>query len=74
MSRQVLLVGGTRFVGRHTVRELLLRDYDVTLFTRGNRENPFADNDRVAHIDGDRTVDGELRLAAERIEPDVVID
>ncbi|MFB6172759.1 MAG: NAD-dependent epimerase/dehydratase family protein [Haloarculaceae archaeon] len=68
-----LVIGGARFVGRHTVEELLAHGYDVTVFTRGEREIPF-DPDRVAHVEGDRTVEGELRLAAERVDPDVVID
>jgi nucleoside-diphosphate-sugar epimerase len=70
----LLVVGGTRFVGRHTVEAALDAGYDVTLFNRGNHENPFEDDDRVGHVEGDRTVDGELRLAAERVEPDVVVD
>ena len=68
-----LVVGGTRFVGRHAVEELLDHEYDVTVFNRGNHDNPF-DPDRVDHVEGDRTVEGELRLAAERVEPDVVVD
>lgn len=30
-----LVIGGTGFVGRHTVRELLYHDYDVTTLARG---------------------------------------
>lgn len=33
-----LVIGGTRFIGRHTVTELLNHDYDVTVFNRGNHE------------------------------------
>ena len=69
-----LVIGGTRFIGRHLVEDLLAHDYDVTHFNRGNHEDPFADDDRVGHVEGDRTVDGELRLAAERVDPDVVLD
>ena len=29
-----LVIGGTRFIGRHLVRELLDHDYDVTIFNR----------------------------------------
>ncbi|MFB6268225.1 MAG: NAD-dependent epimerase/dehydratase family protein [Halodesulfurarchaeum sp.] len=69
-----LLIGGTRFIGRHTVSELLAHGYDVTLFTRGNRPNPFADDDRVDHVEGDRTNDSALEAAASTVDPDVVID
>jgi len=69
-----LVVGGTRFIGRHTVAELLGNGYDVTLFNRGTHENPFADDDRVAHVEGDRTVDSDVERAAERADPDVVVD
>ncbi len=55
-----LVIGGTRFIGRHLVSELLEADYDVTIFNRGNHDNPFADDDRVGHIEGDRTNDSAL--------------
>ena len=67
-----LVLGGTRFVGRHTVEELLDAGDDVTIFTRGNNENPFGDD--VAHVEGDRTDDGDLAAAATEVDPDVVID
>jgi nucleoside-diphosphate-sugar epimerase len=67
-------IGGTRFVGRHAVEEFLDTGYEVTLFNRGNHENPFDEDDRVSHTAGDRTNEGELRLAVERADPDVVVD
>ncbi|WP_254762059.1 NAD-dependent epimerase/dehydratase family protein [Natrinema marinum] len=69
-----LVIGGTRFIGRHLVDELLAHDYDVTLFTRGNRENPFADDDRVDHVEGDRTNDTAIESAAMTVDPDAVFD
>ncbi|OLZ39676.1 epimerase [Natrinema saccharevitans] len=69
-----LVIGGTRFIGRHLVAELLDHDYDVTLFTRGTRENPFADDDRVDHVEGDRTNDTALEAAATTVDPDAVFD
>ncbi|RNJ27013.1 NAD-dependent epimerase/dehydratase family protein [Halosegnis longus] len=74
MTATALVIGGTRFIGRHTVSELLDNGYDVTVFNRGNHENPFADHPDVAHVEGDRTEEGELRLAGERVAPDIVID
>ena len=49
---RVLVVGGTRFIGRHAVTELLRRGNEVTLFHRGKTPNPFGD--RVTELLGDR--------------------
>ncbi len=68
-----LVVGGTRFVGRATVEELLASGYDVTVFNRGTHDNPFAAHDRVDHCQGDRTVGGDLEAAA-ALDPDIVVD
>jgi len=71
---EALVVGGTRFIGRHTVEELLDHDYRVTIFNRGEHTSPFADRDEVHHYAGDRTNDRELLTAKREVEPDVVID
>ncbi|MFB6164503.1 MAG: NAD-dependent epimerase/dehydratase family protein [Haloarculaceae archaeon] len=68
-----LVIGGTRFVGRHAVAELADAGYDVTIFNRGEHDNPFADAD-VEHVGGDRTDDAELAAAARAVEPDLVVD
>jgi nucleoside-diphosphate-sugar epimerase len=49
---RVLVIGGTRFIGRHTVTELLRRGNEVTVFHRGKTPNPFGD--RVTELLGDR--------------------
>lgn len=69
-----LVIGGTRFIGRHTVSELLDHDYEVTIFNRGNHENPFADTEGVTHVEGDRGNDTALEAAAVSVSPDLVID
>lgn len=68
------IIGGTRFIGRHTVTELLEHDYSVTLFTRGRADNPFADSENVTHIKGDRYEKDDLEAAASQTDPDIVID
>jgi nucleoside-diphosphate-sugar epimerase len=73
MSDHALVVGGTRFIGRHTVEELLDHGYEVTLFNRGKRDNPFEGTDAVSHVQGDRTDDGDLADAA-AVDPDIVVD
>jgi 2'-hydroxyisoflavone reductase len=52
---KLLILGGTQFVGRHTVSAALERDHQVTLFHRGNR-NPFP---QCENILGDREHDLE---------------
>ncbi|MFC7204247.1 NAD-dependent epimerase/dehydratase family protein [Haloferax namakaokahaiae] len=69
-----LVIGGTRFIGRHLVEDLLDNDYDVTIFNRGNHDNPFSDDPRVQHIQGDRKDDEALRTAKLTVEPDAVFD
>ena len=67
---RVLVVGGTRFVGRHIVQALLDADHEVTVFHRGGggREDPFP---KAEHRHGDR--DGDLGELAEG-EWDATVD
>jgi nucleoside-diphosphate-sugar epimerase len=74
MPDHALVIGGTRFIGRHTVREFLDAGYTVTLFNRGTHDNPFEEDDRIDHIEGDRTTESDLRRAGLDISPDVVVD
>lgn len=69
-----LVIGGTRFIGRHAVEELLEHGYEVTIFNRGNHENPFADAAGVDRVEGDRTDETALEAAAVSVDPDLVID
>ncbi|ELZ91691.1 NAD-dependent epimerase/dehydratase [Haloferax mucosum ATCC BAA-1512] len=69
-----LVIGGTRFIGRHLVSDLLDNGYAVTLFNRGTHDNPFEDDPRVQHVQGDRTDDNALRTAKLTVEPDAVFD
>ncbi|HII39884.1 MAG TPA: NAD-dependent epimerase/dehydratase family protein [Thermoplasmata archaeon] len=69
---RVLVVGGTRFIGRHTVKELLRRDHEVALFHRGQTPNPFGD--RVTELLGDRQDRGSVERALEGQRFDGVVD
>ncbi|MDR5673413.1 NAD-dependent epimerase/dehydratase family protein [Halalkaliarchaeum sp. AArc-GB] len=69
-----LVIGGTRFIGRHTVTEFREAGYEVYMLNRGNHENPFADADDVTHVRGDRTDRDALRDARDAADPDVVVD
>ena len=67
-----LVIGGTRFIGRHLVRDLLDHGYDVTVFNRGNHENPF--EGEVDHFEGDRAERSRLEAARDEVDPDAVFD
>jgi 2'-hydroxyisoflavone reductase len=71
---RALIIGGTRFIGRHLVHELLDNDYEVTLLNRGQHPNPFADHDDVTHITGDRQSGAAIAEAAAQTEAQAVFD
>ncbi len=66
---RILVLGGTRFVGRHLVEAALAKGHEVTLFNRGKRD-PEA-FPQVEHLVGDR--DGDLS-ALEGRSWDAVVD
>jgi len=47
---KLLIIGGTRFLGRHLVTAALARGHEITLFNRGNYSTPSV----VETIEGDR--------------------
>jgi len=49
---KILVLGGTRFLGRHVVDAALARDHAVTVFTRGVQPVPWPT--RVLHLTGNR--------------------
>ena len=53
---RVLVLGGTRFVGRHVVEVALARGHDVTLLHRGGKDEPFPDAEHL-HADRDQGLD-----------------
>ncbi len=57
----ILVLGGTRFVGRHIVEALCAGGHDVTVFTRG--QSPDELPAQVARLHGDRSA-GDAGLAA----------
>jgi 2'-hydroxyisoflavone reductase len=65
---RLLVLGGTRFVGRHLVQEALGRGHEVTLFNRGSRPELFPE---VEQLVGDR--DGDVTVLVGR-RWDAVID
>ena len=66
----LLVLGGTRFVGRAIVEAALARDHDVTVFNRGTNPDIFPE---IARITGDRDVLGDVAQLADRYW-DAVVD
>jgi 2'-hydroxyisoflavone reductase len=64
----LLILGGTVFLGRHVVEAALVAGHDVTLFNRGHHPEVFPDVERLI---GDR--DGDLRALQGRTW-DAVVD
>lgn len=50
--KKVLVIGGTRFFGKHLVFDLVKKGYEVSIATRGITQDPF--EDKVNHIHFDR--------------------
>jgi len=71
VSRSVLVIGGTRFVGRLLVTRLVARGERVTLFNRGTHSDPFGA--RVERLRGDRTT-GDFERALSGRTFDAVVD
>ena len=67
---RLLVLGGTRFLGRAIVDEAIRRGYDVTTFTRGLSGEP---RPGAEALHGDRTRSDDLSKLAER-DFDFVID
>lgn len=71
-AMNILVIGGTRFFGIHTVKRLLESGHTVTVATRGGHENPFAQN--VRHLTVDKTDADSVRRTLGGQVFDAVID
>lgn len=52
----ILVLGGTRFLGIHLIKSLLMRGYEVTVATRGDKEDDFGtsvNRIQVDHLDAE---------------------
>ncbi|TQK11242.1 NAD-dependent epimerase/dehydratase family protein [Herbaspirillum sp. SJZ107] len=73
MSKNILVIGGTRFVGKLLVQRLLRAGHRVTIATRGYAPDPFGE--RIARIRVDRRNELAMRRAFAACAPfDVVFD
>ena len=69
---KILVIGGTRFFGIHTVNALLEQGYDVTIATRWNTPDDYGD--KVKRICVERTDAQNLKEKLAATYYDVVID
>ena len=69
---RVLIVGGTRFIGRRIAADLVARGDDVTVVHRGQAET--AEPDSCAHWHTDRAAFASLAGQVRALRPDAVID
>ncbi len=70
---KILMIGGTRFVGRHTVNRLVALGHEVAVFHRGVTE-PAGFPDTVRHIHGERADLSDHSAAIRAFAPDTVVD
>src|SRR5580765_3191297 len=71
---KLLVLGGTRFLGRHLVDAAIAACHDVTVFTRGVTPSPWIDAP-VVHLAGDRDPrKGQGLTALDAGEWDAAID
>jgi len=69
---KILLIGGSGFIGKFVVRDLIAAGHDVAVYHRGRTTSPLL---KGAHgIIGDRSELGWKRMDFMRVRPDVVID
>ena len=69
---KILILGGTRFFGVYTIRELLAQGYEVTIATRGRTKDEFGD--RIERLIVERTDKESMAAALGGRHFDVVID
>ena len=69
---QVLVIGGTRFIGPALVRRLDSLGQDITVLHRGETEADLPPS--VRHLHGDRARLSDYRDEIARLAPEVVID
>ncbi len=73
MSKNVLVIGGTRFIGKLLVQRLMRAGHRVTIATRGYAPDPFGE--RVDRVRVDRRNELAMRKAfADRAPFDIVFD
>ncbi len=71
---KILLIGGSGFIGRFVVRDLIAAGHDVAVYHRGRSTGQLPLPKGAHEIIGDRSQLGWKRMDFMRVRPDVVID
>ncbi|MGK7951419.1 MAG: NAD-dependent epimerase/dehydratase family protein [Xenococcaceae cyanobacterium] len=69
---KVLVIGGTRFIGIHVVRQLIKMGYEVIVFNRGQTAAELPEE--VKCLKGDRHNLSDYRSKFQKLAPQVVLD
>lgn len=69
---RVMLLGGTRFIGRAVVRSLMKLGHDVWAYHRGSSNDPVADS--LTHVYGERTELPCHRDSLAALQLDAIVD
>jgi len=69
---KVLIIGGTKYFGRHLANDLIKNGHDLFIFSRGNQDFDF--KPQVTHIVGDRNNNDELKTTLKHGPFDVIFD
>ena len=69
MILKVLFYGGTRFVGKALVSNLLSKGHEIFVFTRGKLPVP----QNIIHLEGDRSNDEDLKKLSDH-SFDLIVD
>lgn len=72
MSKNILIIGGTRNMGYYLAKKLVKSDYQVTILNRGIAQDDLQDS--VQRIHADRTDGNQLRDALRGKSYDIVVD
>lgn len=72
MPKKILLIGGTRYVGKLLVQRLVSAGHDVTIATRGNAADPFGA--RIRRIRVDRRNERAMQAVFAGSDWDVIYD
>lgn len=69
---EILILGGTQFIGYHTVKEFVRRGCNVTVVNRGYSQCKLPNN--VKHIQADRNNTMKFEQALRKTRPSAVLD
>ncbi len=69
---KVLLIGGSRFVGLEILLQLLEKNYEITVFNRGNNNKNLPSNVQI--LEGDRKKKEDIEKLLKNKSFDIVID